>query len=98
MIQNERLVVVDSIISQFDTLLNNENKIKEVTVYSVEYLSNKEKDDLVKKLESKYSCTIQLENIIDKELIAGIVIKIDDTVYDNSLKNRLSILTASLQS
>lgn len=98
LIQNERLVVVDSIISQFDTLLNKENRVKKVTVYSVEYLSNKEKEDLIKKLESKYLCTIQLENIIDRELIAGIVIKINETVYDNSLKNRFSILTASLQS
>jgi len=98
LIQNERLIVVDYIISQFDTLLNKENRVKKVTVYSVEYLSNKEKEDLIKKLESKYLCTIQLENIIDRELIAGIVIKINETVYDNSLKNRFSILTASLQS
>ena len=74
-------------------MANLENLVEEIKKLTV-----MEVNDLVKKLESKYSCTIQLENIIDKELIAGIVIKIDDTVYDNSLKNRLSILTASLQS
>lgn len=66
----------------------------EVIVYSTYKLSNDELESLIKKIPQlkRY----QIKNIVDKSIIAGIVIKFSDKIIDLSLKNRLKIIFQKL--
>ncbi|GIW64877.1 MAG: hypothetical protein KatS3mg092_0810 [Patescibacteria group bacterium] len=66
----------------------------EAIVYSTYKLSNDELESLIKKIPQlkKY----QIKNIVDKSIIAGIVIKFSDKIIDLSLKNRLKIIFQKL--
>ncbi len=66
----------------------------EAIVYSTYKLSNDELENLIKKIPQlkKY----QIKNIVDKSIIAGIVIKFSDKIIDLSLKNRLKIIFQKL--
>ena len=59
-------------------------------------LSEEEKQQVVQKLENKLNKTVQPDWELDNDIIAGLVIKIDDDVIDMSIKNRLAKLKKDL--
>jgi len=58
-------------------------------VYSVEKLDEKLIKELELKLSKKLNQTITLENLIDKSLIAGIKVEINDHRFDSSIKGKI---------
>lgn len=96
-VKNKRVNCMVGIFDEFICLCNDFLKVKEGIVYSTELLSS---DDILR-LESKFksilSCDVELENVIDKKLIGGIKVVIEDRVYDGSIKNKISKLRLSLK-
>ena len=59
---------------------------------------NSKRIKLIKdKLAKKYDCTVTIEQIIDKDLIGGAVLKVGDKVIDASVRTSLKNLSSTLR-
>lgn len=78
------------IIDEFKKYYNKQNGILEIEVKSVKGLET----DFEKKLKEKFKkswkvAEVDLKSLIDKSLIGGLVLGIDDMIIDGSLKGNL---------
>lgn len=93
-----RINCYDEITSYFIKLYNDKNNIKEIVAVTAIPLS----DDLAAKLKTKLceitGKTIVLKNEVDKSLIGGVMLKIDDNQFDGTVKGRLNSLKKALSS
>ncbi|GMN89108.1 F0F1 ATP synthase subunit delta [Francisella sciaenopsi] len=96
--ENKKLSILPEIAFQFETIKNVHNNVKVADVilaYSVD------KNTLAKlrtKLEEKLSCSINMNVIIDPIIVGGTVIKVGDTVIDDSVSGRIETLKSILLS
>jgi F-type H+-transporting ATPase subunit delta len=85
------------ILAHLDKIINEAEGKVAVKIYSAENLSENDKKKLTHSLSARYSGkSIVLEEHIDKKLLGGLRLEIDDEVIDLSLKNRLARLEANL--
>ncbi len=96
LIEKKRFGEFSQIYRAYIEKLNEIYNIKPVKIVSAIELSEEEKQQVIKKLENKLNKTIQPEWELDDDIIAGLVIKIDDDVIDMSIKNRLAKLKKDL--
>lgn len=96
LIEKKRFGEFSQIYRAYIDKLKEYYNIQPVKVISAIELSEDEKQQVVKKLETKLNKTVQPEWQLDDEIIAGLVIKIDDDVIDMSIKNRLAKLKKDL--
>ena len=61
----------------------------EVTVRTATPLSNPLRQTIIDRLKAQLGKEVDLKTQVDPDLLGGIVLKIGDTLYDGSLKNRL---------
>jgi F-type H+-transporting ATPase subunit delta len=61
----------------------------EVTVRTATPLSNPLRQTIAERLKAQLGKEIELVTQVDPELLGGLVVKIGDTLYDGSLRNRL---------
>ena len=67
-----------------------------VCVTSVKPLTEDKKNKIINKLSKITKKNIILEEIVDKSLIGGLIIKIGDRVIDNSVKGKLNSMRKQL--
>lgn len=82
---SEILQIIDEYKAQVDEL----NNIKKVNVISAIQLNDNQKERIVSLLQKKLNKTVVVDWTLNDEIIAGLMIKIDDDVIDDSLKNKL---------
>lgn len=70
---------------------------KRVSVRTAKPLSNESREAIVQRLKSAFAFDPILEAVIDPSLIGGMVIRVDDTIYDSSLRTRLKQLRSRLR-
>ena len=80
----------------FENLKSDYNKVCNVEVESPYVLSSGQLKELEKQLKLKYKSQIKIHQVISKELIAGIKIKVNNEVTDLSIRNRLEHVTQHL--
>ncbi len=96
LLKKGRFSLLDDILDIFEALVNKkENRLKASVVSAIE-LDNEQKKELEGALEKKFNKTIDFKFSVDKNLIAGIVVEIDDTVYDGSVNTYLCNLERKL--
>jgi F-type H+-transporting ATPase subunit delta len=91
--RNRQFNIIDKVIKELDKLIKEKNDILEIDVVSAVKIEEKE---LVKLLEKKLKKKIELKSNIDKEIIAGLIIKINDLLIDGSVKTQLRLLNNKL--
>ena len=67
-----------------------------LTIESTEPLSADDRERLVTSFSANHERTLQIDDRINPELIAGIRVRLGDTVYDGSLASRLESLTSRI--
>jgi len=87
---------LDNILKSFLDLINQKANIEEVLVTTSEQLEISVKEEIKKELENKFNKKIILKEIIDEKIIGGIIIKINDKLYDNSIISKLNKLKNNL--
>ena len=96
LIDKKRVNYLSQICRDFNSECNNFRGNLVVVIYSTEVLDL----DKIKKLEESVSLKlnnkVELSNSIDPSLIGGIKIVVNDTVFDNSVSNRLRALKQEL--
>lgn len=90
--ENLQIQLADELISQIDELKKEQIKAEgnSVEIVSAFALKDKQKDRLQHALSSKLKRNIKLIQTEDKDIIAGLVIKLGRFVLDGSIKNKLS--------
>lgn len=87
--ENNRIEYVYSCFDDYEKLYNQVKRVINVSVTSAVELSENEKARIVKKLEAKFGCSVELICKIDEKILGGIIIKTDDTIIDGSLKRKM---------
>lgn len=95
-IQNNRFSFIEDIINSFNSLCNNHQGISEGIVYSVYPLSRQEIELIEQKVSKLENIKVELFNRIDKNLIGGLKIVINNKVYDDSIARHIESMKTSL--
>jgi len=96
LVSKKRIGEFPQIYADFIAKLNIIHNIQPVTVVSAVELSEDYKHRIVDSLNNKLGKSVQPEWQVEKDIIAGLTVKINDDVIDMSLKNRIDSLSKSL--
>jgi len=96
LIDNNRQEVLGEILNQYVKLANDHRGIIDVEAISVVSLNEKEKDKITESFQNKFGKKVRLKNKIDSSILGGMVIRIEDKVYDGSIKTKLQVMKRSL--
>ncbi|WP_096185872.1 F0F1 ATP synthase subunit delta [Evansella halocellulosilytica] len=90
LVDRKREEAIFSITDNFKALVNEEQGVAEATVITAKPLNEEEKSaitDVFKNIAGKQKLLI--ENVIDKDIIGGLKVRIGDRIYDGSVANQL---------
>lgn len=90
--KNNKLKKIDYIIEEFINYSKKQEGIKMVEIETARKLE----PSALNKIKKLFGEKSEITEIINKNLLGGVKIKVDDVVYDASLKTQLSKLKASL--
>ena len=96
LIDRNRIFALGAIINALKELMNEKYNITAVKAISAIELDDKIKAQLTEKLEAVCKRKIQLDTQVNKDIIAGIILKIGDKVIDGSIKARLESMKRTL--
>ena len=96
LIDKKRINYLSQICRDFNSECNNYRGILEGVIYSTEVLTNEKIDKLERSVSLKLNNKVELSNSIDPSLIGGLKIVVNDTVFDNSVVNRINSLRQEL--
>lgn len=95
--ENKRLLLLPYVATIFEKLYAQDESIMKVDVTSAQVLSESYKTKIIESLEKRFKKTVQLHTHIDKSLLAGAIIRIDDDlVIDRSALSQLQRLKQEL--
>ena len=95
-IDKDRISTIENIKESYKGLLNDKNNILEGTAITAVELSEKEIKDLEKNLSIKYNKNVTLNNIVDKTILGGVLVKLGNEEIDGTVKTRLSKMKKQL--
>ncbi len=78
--------------TEFDALVDDDNRVSHAVVTSAVPLTDDEQRSLIAKLQALSGHTVQAEYHLDAALLGGMIVELDGTVYDNSLKRQVTRL------
>ena len=96
LIDNIRIELLDDIYLEFTKIVDNQNKVMNVVVYSNKLLTKEQTAQLVANLKKKHNRKIELENVVDKTIVGGMRIEFEGKVLDDTINNYLHNLKANL--
>ena len=94
--EKKHIAEIPTIIEIIKNTIDENNGIKAVTIISAIKLTNEYKEKITTVLEKKFEKKIKPNWQIDENIIAGLVIKIDDDVIDTSVKTKLDKIKGNL--
>jgi len=93
---SHRTQLIPEIIATFQQVLRQRQGIAEAEISSAVELSAAQKTEFAKTLARLTGKKIETKYSLDPALIGGAVVRIGDTIYDGSLRNRLNEMRARL--
>jgi F-type H+-transporting ATPase subunit delta len=95
--KNKRINLFPEIYEEFSRMIKIQNNILEIDIISSQKLENKDVEKIKSIINKKYpDKKIEAKEVIKKEILGGIQIKIGSDLIDASLKNQLDRLTKTL--
>ena len=96
MIDNQRTALLPQMLETFQLVLQQRQGMAEATVISAMALNDAQKSQLQQTLEKLSGKKISAKYSQDPALLGGVQVRIGDTIYDGSLRNRLNQMRARL--
>jgi len=96
-IDNSRGNAIYDILKEFVKISYQSLNIKKGYVYSTIKLTTEEMKGIEKKVSDVLGSTVTLENKIDKSLIGGFKVQIEDYIIDESIHNKINKLKETLK-
>ena len=88
--KNSRLNIFQEVLKRFMQLHTSDNKEVKVYVTSVIKLSDNLEDQLKKTLSKNGKMKVKVINLIDKDLLGGLIIQIGSNLIDTSIRSKLN--------
>jgi F-type H+-transporting ATPase subunit delta len=95
-VDNQRTHLLPEILQTFEDVLRERQGLSEAEVTSAAELTGPQKTQLQQTLERLTGRKIQAKYSLDPALLGGAVVRIGDTIYDGSVRNRLNQMRARL--
>ncbi len=96
--ENKRLPLLPQVSALFDEFKANREKSVEVEVSSAFALDASIEEKLAKALSGKLEREVNVNTVVDKDLIGGVLIRAADVVIDGSIRGRLNKLAEAMNS
>ncbi|HYM52379.1 MAG TPA: ATP synthase F1 subunit delta [Candidatus Dormibacteraeota bacterium] len=96
MIRRGRPRAIDRMIARFEELLRQERGIALAEVRTALPLEEAQRTAVAERLAELTGERVEMNELVDESLIGGIAVRIGDTLYDASVRNRLERLRARL--
>lgn len=96
LVKNLRGSLLEQVIDNFNSLVNEKRGILEGLVYSTYPLTKSQLSSLEKKIGEIEQVPCELKNLIDATIIGGVKVAINGHVYDGSIKNKIEQMRLSL--
>jgi F-type H+-transporting ATPase subunit delta len=80
---------IEDIAHEYKALANEEKGIAEAVVTSAYPLSEQDKKELVATFQKLIGKTIHITEVVDSDILGGVIVRIGDRLYDGSLKTKL---------
>jgi F-type H+-transporting ATPase subunit delta len=87
--EKKREMLLEDICEGFIELYNKHNGIIQVDVTTAYELSESQRKDLQKALASSTGKKVEMHVALDPSIMGGIIVRIDDTVLDGSVKHKI---------
>lgn len=97
LVAKNRLLVLDAIYEAFRNLVDESKNTVRGTVTTVEPLTESQTADLSKTFGRKLNKQVVLDSAIDKEILGGLIVKIQGLTFDGSLRTTIRRLKENLE-
>lgn len=87
--EKERMSLLELVSSQFERLVNEHEKVEIGRVVSAHELTEKQRERLAQRLGEAAGKTMELSYSTDPTLLGGLIVRIDNRVYDASVVKQL---------
>ena len=95
--KNKRLNLLSDILNNLYEIVCKNSGCKIVEVTSAHNLLEADQKNIKNNLEEMFSSKIDLTFKVDPEIIGGIVVKVDNKMFDSSLRSKFTVLTRSVK-
>lgn len=95
-IDHQRVQLLPEIFDSFQSVLRDRQGVAEAEVFSAVPLSEAQKKEMTQTLEQATGKKIEAKFSLDASLLGGALVRVGDTIYDGSLRNRLDGLRERL--
>ena len=95
-IDHQRTQLLPEIFQQFQTVLRDRQGVAEAEIFSAVALKDAQKKQMTQTLEKTTGKKIEAKFSLDPDLLGGVLVRVGDTIYDGSLRNRLNGLRERL--
>jgi F-type H+-transporting ATPase subunit delta len=96
LIDHRRTRELPEILATFQNVLRERQGIAETEVFSASALNDAQKKEITQTLERVTGKKIEAKFSLDTNLLGGVRVRVGDTIYDGSLRNRLDGLRERL--
>jgi F-type H+-transporting ATPase subunit delta len=90
--KNNKLKKIEYILEEFIKYSKKQSGIKTVEIESAQEID----ESMIHKIKKIFGADSEISQIVNRDILGGIKIKVDDTVYDASIKTQLHKLKQSL--
>lgn len=97
LIRKGRIGYLEGILKEYDSMAKAARGEVEAYVSCAVALSEKQQEKILKMLERKLGKKVSLNITVDSSLIGGLVVRIGDQLYDNSIRTRLEKMRVHLE-
>merc|ERR1719379_2176312 len=98
LVENKRMHKLEKMIDLFEDFYRAEKGLVLCNVTSASALSSKAQGEVKKAMEARVAkgSTLIMEYVVNPAILGGLVVKLGEAVYDNSVQTRLDRLTTQL--
>ena len=96
LIKNKRLSIMNDVAVGFNEIYNQKNNIAKATVVTAIPISEEIRSEVLNKIKTLSDKSIEIENIIDKTILGGFILRFESTEYNAGFSQKLNKLKSEL--
>ncbi|UWD49384.1 F0F1 ATP synthase subunit delta [Clostridioides difficile] len=96
LVDKDRIAFLEDIELAYKDLLNKKNNITDGIAISAIPMSETDIKELEVKLSNKYNKNVTIENVVDKTILGGVLVRIGNEQIDGTVKTRLDKMKEKL--
>jgi F-type H+-transporting ATPase subunit delta len=98
LVDRKRIAIIGQIAEHYIALSEEARGVARGTVHTATPLAPADRDAIVQKLQARTGTTVILTEQVDPSLLGGVVVRLQDTLFDHSVRHRLEEVRHALLS